>query len=120
MGPFGWIAGLFRGLWGAARHLGAAAPWLLLSFVLVLTGLVLVLLGFDLGDVDRWILAQGGWLDAVASLLFRTVCALAILICVVTIGSALFDRDNSERPGLGCALLALVVAYFAWFGVIGG
>lgn len=117
---FGWIARLLRGLWGAVRHLGAAAPWLLLSFVLVLAGLVLVLLGFDLGDVDRWIAAQGDWLDAIGSLLFRTVCALAILICVVTIGSALFDRDNPERPGLGCTLLALAIAYFAWFGVTSG
>ena len=115
-----WIAGLLRGLWGAARAFGPAAPWLFLSFLLVLAGLALVLLGFDLGDVDRWIEAHGGWFEAAGSLLFRAASGLAILLCLFTIGGAIFDRKNPERPGVGCALLAVVMAYFAWFGVIDG
>jgi hypothetical protein len=35
------------------------------------------------------------------------------------IGGAIFDRKNPERPGFGCAALAVIVAYFAWFGVTG-
>ena len=116
MGMFGWIGGLWRFLLG----FGAVAPWLLLSFLLFAVGLILVLLGFDLDDVDRWIEAQGGWLDAVFSFLFRAASGLMMLICAVTVGSAIFDRKNPERPGVGCALLALVVSYFAWFGLTGG
>jgi L-cystine uptake protein TcyP (sodium:dicarboxylate symporter family) len=118
--PFSWIGGLLRGLWGVARAFGPAAPWLFLSFLLVLIGLVLVLLGFDLGDVDAWIEAHGGWFEAVGSALVRLVSVLVILLCLFAIGGAIFDRRNPERPGFGCALLALVVAYFAWFGVIDG
>jgi hypothetical protein len=47
------------------------------------------------------------------------VSGLVILLCLVMIGGAIFDRGNPERPGLGCALLAVVVAYFAWFGMVG-
>ncbi len=116
MGMFGWIGGLWRFLLG----FGAVAPWLLLSFLIFLIGLVLVLLGFDLNDVDRWIEARGGLFNAIGTFLFRTVCGLVLLLCVATIGMALFGRRNPERPGAGCAILALVVGYFAWFGVTGG
>lgn len=115
----GWIGGALRGLWGFARRAGAASPWLLLALILFVVGLVLVLLGFDLNRVDAWLEAHGGWFDAVASLVFQGLCGLVLLLCLFSIGGALFDRDNPERPGFGCALLALVVAYFAWFGMIG-
>lgn len=113
---FGWLGGLWRFM----LRFGAAAPWLFLSFLIFVTSLVLVLLGFDLGDVDRWIEAQGGWLDALGSALVRLVSGLVILVCLITIGGAIFDRRNPERPGAGCALLAVVVAYFAWFGLAYG
>ena len=48
-----------------------------------------------------------------SSFLFRAVCGLVMLLCLFVIGSALFDRGNPERPGFGCALLAVVVTYFA-------
>ena len=98
---------------------GSAALYTFLFLILFLVGLVLVLLGFDLGDVDRWLDANGGWIEAIADFLFRAVCAGIILLCLFMIGWAIFDRRNPERPGLGCAFLALIVAYFAWFGVIG-
>ncbi|HVQ10256.1 MAG TPA: hypothetical protein VMS43_17705 [Allosphingosinicella sp.] len=113
---FGWLGGLWRFMVG----FGAAAPWLFLGFLLFVIGLVLVLLGFDLGDVDRWVDAQGGWLEALGSALVRLVSGLVILLCLLTIGLAVFGRRTSERPGPGCAMLAVVVAYFAWFGLIGG
>lgn len=131
MAPFRWIAWLIGALWrfsrrswidtgvGLAPRSGASALYLFLFLIFFLIGLVLMLLGFDLGDVDAWLDAQAGWLDAAGSFLFRAVCGLAVLLCLFTIGSAIFERKNPERPGVGCALLALVVAYFAWFGVIG-
>ena len=98
---------------------GAAALYTFLFLVFFLIGVVLVLLGFNLGNIDLWLEAHGGWIAAIGSLLFRAVCALVLLLCLFMIGGALFDRRNPERPGLGCAILALVVGYFAWFGVIG-
>jgi hypothetical protein len=76
-------------------------------------------LGFSLGDLDRWIDANAGSLDAVASLMFRALCGLILLVCMLTVGIVLFDRKGEPRLGWGYAVGALVVGYFAWFGVIG-
>ena len=131
MAPFRWIAGLTGALWRFSRRSwidtgaglrprsGASALFLFLFLVFFLIGLVLVLLGFSLGDVDALIDAQAGRIEAVASFLFRAVCGLVMLLCLFMIGWAIIDRRNPERPGVGCASIALVVAYFAWFGVTG-
>ena len=132
MNPFRWIGGLIAGLWRLARSgwaggdlglrygSGSAALYTFLFLVFFLIGLVLVLLGFDLGDVDRWLEANGGWIEAIADLAFRAVCLGVLLLCLFMIGSAILARKSPDRPGFGCALLALVVGYFAWFGLIGG
>ena len=132
MGPLRWIGGLIAGLWRFSRSgwmggdlglrygSGSAALYTFLFLILFLVGLGLVLLGFDLGDVDRWIDAQGGWLDAVGSFLFRVACGLLLLLCAFMVWGAIFDRKNPEKPGYGCAFLALITGYFAWFGVVGG
>ena len=131
MAPFRWIAWLIGALWRFSRRSwidtgiglrprsGASALYLFLFLIFFLIGLVLLLLGFSLGDVDASIDAHAARIDAVAGFLFRAVCGLVILLCLLTIGSALFDRRNPERPGVGCALVAVLVAYFAWFGVTG-
>jgi hypothetical protein len=131
MAPFRWIAGLTGALWRFSRRswidMGvglrprspASALVLFLFLGFFLTGLALVLLGFSLGELDALIDAQGNRIDRVAGFLFRAACGLVILTCLVTIGAAIFDRDSPERPGVGCALLAIVLAYFAWFGVTG-
>jgi hypothetical protein len=131
MAPFRWIGWLIGALWRFSRRSwldtglglrprsGASALVLFLFLIFFLIGALLMLLGVDLAEADRWIDAQGGWLDAVGSLLFRLACGLVILLCLFTIGGALFDRDNPQRPGLGCAALAVLAGYFAWFGVIG-
>jgi hypothetical protein len=131
MAPFRWIAWLIGALWRFSRRSwidtgmglrprsGSSALVLFLFLIFFLIGLVLVLLGFDLGAVDALIDAQAGRIDSVASFLFRALCGLIILLCLFTIGSAILDRSNPERPGVGCALAAVVVAYFAWFGVTG-
>jgi hypothetical protein len=132
MAPLRWLGRLVAWLWDLARGgwmggdlglrigSGSAALYTFLFLVLFLVGLVLVLLGFDLNAVDAWIDAQGGWLDAVGTFLFRLACGIVLLICAVAVLGAIFDRKNPEKPGLGCALLALIAGYFAWFGVIGG
>jgi len=131
MAPFRWIARLIAGLWAFSRRSwidvglglrprsGASALVLFLFLLFFLVGLVLVLLGINLGSVDRWIDAHAGALDRIASLLFRAVCGLVILLCLLPFYGFLFDRDNPYRPGLGCLILAPVVAYFAWFGLTG-
>jgi hypothetical protein len=131
MAPVRWIAWLIGALWRFSRRSwvdtgiglrprsGASALVLFLFLIFFIIGLALMLLGFDLGDVDRWIDAQGGWLDAVGSALFRVASGLILLLCLFMIGGAIFDRKSAERPGIGCALLAVVVGYFAWFGITG-
>lgn len=131
MAPFRWIAWLIGALWRFSRRSwidtgiglrprsGASALVLFLFLIFFIIGLALMLLGFSLGDVDAWLDAQAGWLDAVFSFLFRAVCGLVILLCLFTIYSAIFDRRNPEHFGFGCAAVAAVVGYFAWFGVIG-
>jgi hypothetical protein len=131
MAPFRWLAWLTGALWRFSRRSwidtglglrprsGASALVLFLFLIFFATGLVLLLLGFDLGAVDRWIDAQGGWLDSAGSFLFRAASGLVILLCLFTVYSAVFDRRNPDRFGFGCAALAVVVAYFAWFGMTG-
>ena len=103
----------------AAGYGRLPALFIFLFLILFPVGLLLVLLGFDLGDVDRWLDAHGGLFDALGSLLFQIACGIGLLICLVALGGFLFDRGNPERPGFGCAILALVVGYFLWFGMIG-
>jgi hypothetical protein len=131
MGVFSSIARLIAALWSFSRRAwvdvgmglrprsGASALVLFLFLIFALIGLILMLLGFDLADVDRWIDAQGGWLDAVGTLLFRALCGLILLVCAIAALGFLFHRKNPERPGLGCLIAALAIGYFAWFGLIG-
>ena len=131
MNPFRWIGRLVSGLWSFSRasHAdvgmglrpgsGASGLVIFLFLVFFLIGLVLVLLGFDLVDVDNWIDSQSGWFETIGTLLFRIVCGIVVLLAVVTVWGAIFDRKDPDRPGFGCAIGAIIVGYFAWFGVIG-
>lgn len=103
-------------MFGCLGIFGRLGPWVLLGAFFFIVGAVLVLLGFDLDAVDRWFERQS-WIEIVASLLFRAVCGFVLLICVVVVIAAIFDRKNPERPPLGCLLLALPVGYFAWIGM---
>jgi hypothetical protein len=131
MAPLRWIAGLIGALWRFSRRSwidtgiglrprsGASALYLFLFLIFFLVGLILLLFGINIGSLDALIDAHAGRIDSVASFLFRVVCGLVMLLCLFMIGGAIFDRNNPERPGVGCALVAVVVAYFAWFGVTG-
>lgn len=131
MWPFSWIGRLIAGLWGFSRRSwidvglglrprsGASALVLFLFLVFFLVGLVLVLLGIELEDADRWLEAQGGWLVAAGTLLFRGLSGLLLLICAFAVVGGIFGRNQPDRPGPGCIIGALIVGYFAWFGVTG-
>ena len=131
MNPFRWIGRLVSGLWSFSRQsyvdvgMGlrpgshASGLFIFLFLIFFLIGLVLVLLGFDLVEIDNWIETQSGWLDAVGTILFRIVCGLVVLLAGFTVWGAIFNRKDPNRPGFGCAIGAIIIGYFAWFGVIG-
>ena len=85
--------------------------------IFALIGIALVTLGFDLNEVDRWLDAQGGWLDLVGRLLFRgfiwLVFLFSVLCCVVVVWAWFADRESvgSIWAALGGFLL---FAFFAW------
>ena len=104
---------------GLRPRSGSSALVLFLFLVFFLLGLALLALGFSLGDLDRWIDANAGPLDAIASLLFRALCGLILLVCGLTVGMVLFGRKDADRLGWGYAVAALAIGYFAWFGMLG-
>ena len=104
---------------GLRPRSGSSALVLFLFLVFFLVGLATLALGFSLGDLDNWRATHAGSIDAVASLMFRALCALIMLLCVLTVGMVLFGRKDADRLGWGYAAGALVVGYFAWFGVLG-
>ena len=130
LGPLLWIPRLIAALWKFSRRswVGidpdlrprspASGLVLFLFLLFFLIGLVLVLPGVDLGTVDRWNDDQLVWFEPAASFAL-ILCGLVILLCAFMVGWALLGRNDPDRPGLGCELVALLLAYFAWFGVIG-
>lgn len=131
----GWIGRFIATLWAIARgsHVkvhpdlrqgsGASALYLFLLMIFAIVAVILLLLGFDLDAVDRWLAVQGGWLDALGSVLFRIVCGLVLFFCAAAVVGGLWQRTRPEgeedRIGWGMMLSALLIGYFAWFGVVG-
>lgn len=131
----GWIGRYIGALWRIARgsHVevhpdlrqgsGASALYLFLLLLFGSIAVVLVLLGINLNDVDRWLDAQGSWIEAVGSILFRLLCAIILFFCAFGVLGGLWQRTRpkgeEDRIGWGMMLFALVLGYFAWFGVLG-
>ena len=95
----------------------ASALVLFLFLILFPVGLILVLLGFDLGDVDAWLERQSGWLDAAGTLLVRGLAGFVLLMCVLVALAALFDRKSPDRLHLGCLPGIAILGYFAWIAM---
>lgn len=131
MRPPTWLPRLIAFLWSFSRRSwidvgmglrprsGSSALVLFLFLIFFLIGLALMLFGFGFGQVDRWLDAQGGWLDAGGSLLFRALFGLIVLVCFIVVAGSLFDWRNPDRLGLAYSVAALVIGYFAWFGLAG-
>lgn len=131
-----WIGSFIGGLWRFSRaswvsvsdelrpRSGASALYLFLFLIFAIVAIILMLLGVELEDADRWIDAQGGWLDAVGSALFRLVCGVIVFCCAGLFAGGVWHlirppAKKDDRIGLGTAIGAGVIGYFAWFGVIG-
>jgi hypothetical protein len=106
---------------------GLFGPWIFLAVVLFVVGLVLTLLGFDLDQVDLWLEAHGGFINAVGSGLFRLFCGLVLLLCGFAVFGGLYQqiagkkpaRGEDERIGFGMIAVSAVIGYFAFFGTFG-
>lgn len=144
--PLGFLWAIARQSWVAVDPLlrprsGSSALLLFLVMVFGLVAIILRLLGIDLIDADRWLDAQSGWIEAVASLAFRGLCGLIFFACVVTVGAASVQRvmhlggkerrrsglhaggrpGNADKTGnIGCFAVgsATVLGYFTWFGMM--
>lgn len=112
---FGSIGRVLRSILAVTARIGG--PWLVLSLLLFVAAVVLVLLGFDLNEVDLWIDAHGGLFEAIGIVLMRIFWGLVLLACLAALLGFLFDRDNPERPGWGCLIVALILGYVAWVGM---
>ncbi|TXL71963.1 hypothetical protein FHP25_27390 [Vineibacter terrae] len=143
------IQGLLSGVWQATRiyALVFAGGWgrprlyVFLLTLFLLVGVVLVLIGVDLEDADRWLDRQGGWLAALGSAALRVVFGLVLLGCAVAVLAGLYQRlpgrrqvpvwdgrkerrrtqsrQGDGRIGWGMMILALVIGYFAFIGTFG-
>jgi hypothetical protein len=130
MAPLRWIGRLAGAAWDLLSS-SSYGCYLLLVGLFFILGLGLVLLGFDLAEVDLWLDAQGGLFDAVGTILLRIVCGLVLLLCILAWGWAIAARLKSRArsaraanggeaekpPGWGCLLIAVPTAWFAWVGM---
>ncbi len=148
---FRWIGTLLGGLWRIARASridvgeglrpgsGASALYIFFFLVFALAAIVLLALGVDLDEVDRWLDRQGGWLGALGTIAFKALLALVLLACLFAGGMAIHGvgRRLSQRLsgrtrktartraqpaedglGWGVLLIALVIGYFAAVGLV--
>ena len=123
----------------------AAGLYMFLVLFFLVVGVILVGFGFDLDSIDRSLDAQAGRIDWATSLLFRIFNGLVYFLSLAFAGMMLAslllklhgqpaeigvpdpaaETDNSEEApagagSLGCGfLVALTIAYFAWFGIVG-
>ena len=125
--------GLLRLLLSPFR--GAVWLYVVLFLFFFAVGTVALLFGFGLGDVDNWIDANGGWIEAIGFILFRLFWAFVLLMCAAVAVMCVLEgvdriRRRGEGParadpenqlggfGLGCSTIAAaLIGYFAWFGV---
>ena len=122
-----------------------ARVFLYVFLLLFAVGLVLVLLGFDLDKVDLWLDDHADLFDAVGSRLFNVLWGGVLALCLFTVIGRLWQKFVAPRgemgdaadfvaepvaddefveeprkpPGWGCMILAVIVGYFAWFGMTG-
>ncbi|MBY0568270.1 MAG: hypothetical protein K2P70_13225 [Hyphomonadaceae bacterium] len=125
------ILAFFGALWRSAMfwrisplegvRTGSSLAGCLMFMVMIFTivAVVLVALGFDLGEVDLWLEAQGGWLDFVGRIAFRIGIWLVFLfsvLCCVVIVWARFAEAKADRGSIWGSIGGFVLfAIVAWF-----
>ena len=120
----------------------AAGLYMFLVLFFLVLGVVLVALSFDLDAIDGSLGAHAEGIDWAASLLFRVFSALVYLLSLAfaammlaslllkmrgqpdDVGVPIEQDEVEDEPAgagsLGCGfLVALTIAYFAWFGIVG-
>ncbi|HWU74018.1 MAG TPA: hypothetical protein VN137_11065 [Sphingomonas sp.] len=134
---------LSRGGWlgdqvGARIGSGGARLFTFIWLIFLIVAIVLVLSGFDLEAVDRWLDAHSSWFELIGDVLFRIFYGFVILLCgltIYTLGEEIVfpagrkaeppdpNEDESNdgkrhvvRRGLGI-LLAMAIGYVAWVGM---
>ncbi len=149
------IAGFFGFLWRMSRlgtmgsdiglrvGSGAAVLYTFLWLVFLVVAIVLVVLGFDLEAVDRWLNAHSGWFELIGDVVWRIFCGLVVLMCglaIYTLGLEMIDPRQAEdedepkprrkKAGVEEAprrkivsrslgiLVLLGIGWFAWGGVV--
>lgn len=126
---------------GLRPHSLASAAYLFMYVMLVLIGLALVLLGFNLADVDRWLDQNTYWWELLGTIVLKLFWGALLAGCLLILGLGLGERAYRLfrwfRPGKpvaaggrtragakdrivgwGFIVTAIVVGYFAFLGVI--
>jgi hypothetical protein len=119
----------------------ASAMYLFLYSMLFIIGLILVLLGFDLAEVDRWLDGHSGWFELFGTIVLKAFWAVMLLTCVIMVGAAMHGRlralarllrrepkvvaagrgrttAGGDGLGWGSILVGLILGYFAAIGLI--
>ncbi len=115
-------------LWDLARFFPTVAPGIrfgsgssvlltFLFFVFFLIGLVLVLLGFDLSEVEAWLDRHADLFDLIGTILFKGLLLGILAICLLIATSPITDRSNKDRPGGCMILIAIAIGYVCVVGV---
>lgn len=101
---------------------GASQLYLFLILIFFVIGGVLMLLGFDLGEVDGWLDAHADGFELIGTVIFKALLAVILFFCAVIIGAGIYERvvpGKGERDfGWGLMIGALVVGYFVWVGLV--
>lgn len=129
-----WVTDLIGGLWNISRRSWAdvggglrpgspaAGLYLFLVLIFFLIGLALVLLGFDLDAVDRWLDAHADGFDLIGTVIFKALLAVILLFCAIIIGAGIYERvvpgKGKREFGWGLMIGALAVGYFVWVGLV--
>ena len=85
---------------------GGAALYTFLWLVFLVVAIVLVVMGFDLEAVDRWLNAHSSWFELVGDILWRAFCGVIVFLCgltIYTLGQEMIspqpeDEDDAEEP----------------------
>ncbi len=111
------------GLGSMSRWNGVAVLYGFFFAVFCVIGFVLVMLGFDLDAVDRWLDARAGWFDAIGTLLFKAVLVVILLFCAGMIGVGIHQRvtraPKDERwVGWGGMIVSALFGWLCWVGIV--